>query len=241
MKCLIADLNVQVTLLSTRIAQLSEAAKSAISNKNRTSALAALRSKKLNETTLAQRSDTLSELEEVYRKIEQATDQVAIVQVMKASTEVLRNLSAEIGGADKVEDVVEGLRDEMDRVEEIGTAIEVGGHGGIEIDESVVDAELESLERQNRSEEQDRRARETERRLDSIGELEDSSGTARAPKEVAIQNPPRSSIKIGDESREQGVDALRRLSLAEERLLTTDVNHLLSESMERMPNTTSES
>ena len=64
------------------------------------SALAALRSKKLNETALAQRTETLSQLEEVYSKVEQAADQVAIVRVMEASAGVLRNLHAEVGGVE---------------------------------------------------------------------------------------------------------------------------------------------
>lgn len=165
---LIADLSTQVAMLTTRISTLSESAQKAINNKNRTSALAALRSKKLSETTLTGRSETLAQLEEVYGKIEQAADQVAIIRVMEASTGVLRNLHAQVGGIDRVEDIIEGLRDEMGKVDEIGGAIEAGPQGDSVIDESAVDEELESLERQYSIRDEEKGARQTQERLASI-------------------------------------------------------------------------
>ena len=168
LKALIADVNMQVAKLSTRISHLTEAAQMAISNKSRTSALAALRSKKLSENTLTQRSATLVLLEEVYSKIEQAADQVAIVRVMEASTGVLRNLLGQVGGIDKVEDVIEGLRDEMGKVDEMGGVLETGAQGDSVIDENAVDEELESLERQISAREEEKKACKTQERLASI-------------------------------------------------------------------------
>ena len=158
----------QVAMLSTRISNLTEAAQKAINNKSRTSALAALRSKKLSETTRTQRSATLVLLEEVYSRIEQAADQVAIVRVMEASTGVLRNLLGQVGGIDKVEDVIEGLRDEMGKVDEMGGVLETGAQGHSVIDENAVDEELESLERQISAREEEKEACKTQERLASI-------------------------------------------------------------------------
>lgn len=155
-------------MLSTRISSLSEIAQKAINNKSRTSALAALRSKKLSETTLMQRSETLAQLEEIYSKIEQAVDQVAIVHVMEASTGVLRNLHAQVGNIDKVENVIEGLREEMGKVDEVGGLIGSGAQGDSFIDESAVDEEFKSLERQANAREEEERARQTQGRLASI-------------------------------------------------------------------------
>ena len=62
----------------------------------------------------------LAQLEGVYSKIEEAFDQVAIMRVMEVSTGVLRNLHAQFVGVEKVEDVLDGLRDEMGKVDEIG-------------------------------------------------------------------------------------------------------------------------
>ena len=158
----------QTEILSTRILSLSESAQKAINNKSRTSALAALRSKKLSEATLAQRTETLTLLEGVYSKIEQASDQVAVMRVMEASTGVLRNLHAQVGGIDKVEDVIEGLRDEMGRTDDIGGVIEASAQLDSIVDESAVDDELESLERQADVREKKEGACQTEERLASI-------------------------------------------------------------------------
>ena len=165
---LIADINMQVEILSTRISILSESAQKAITNKSRTSALAALRSKKLSEATLTQRSETLVQLEGVFNRIEQAADQVAVVRAMEASTVVLRDLHSQVGGIDKVEDVIEGLRNEMGKVVEVSGAIEAGAQVDSVVDESAVDEELEILERQAKSREEAEEVCQTQERLASI-------------------------------------------------------------------------
>ena len=175
-------------MLATRISTLSESAQNAINNKNRTSALAALRSKRLNEATLMQRSQTLAQLEGVYSKIELAADQVAIVRAMEASTGVLRNLHAQVDGIDKVEDVIEGLRNEMGTVDLIGGAIGAGAQVDSVIDESAVDEELESLERQICAREDENGALQTQERLASIAAVRGTKKTQQAHK-VSAQEP----------------------------------------------------
>src|SRR5436190_715737 len=86
LKTLFGNLRTQVANLDDKINELGIAIQNAINNKNRILALSTLRSKKLAERNLKQRSDTLIQLEDVYTKIEQAADQVDIVQVMEAST-----------------------------------------------------------------------------------------------------------------------------------------------------------
>ena len=190
-------------MLSTRISTSSESAQKAINNKNRTAALAALRSKNLSEKTLTQRSETLAHLEEVYSKIGQAADQVAIVRVMEASTEVLRNLHAQVGSINKVEDVMEGLRDEMGKVDEIGGVIGMGAQGDSVIDESAVDEELESLERQANAREEEQGARQTQERLASIVTVrkakENSQESKDDPQELSSDN------RVPDPLTEQGI------------------------------------
>ena len=156
----------QVAMLSTRVSTLSESARKAVNSRNRTSALAALRSKKLSELVLTQRSETLAQLEDVYGKIEQAVDQVAIIHVMEASTGVLRNLHAQVGGIDKMDDVIESLKNEMNKVDEIGGTIEA--QGDTVIDESAVDEELESLEKQAQAREEENGARHVQESLAGI-------------------------------------------------------------------------
>ena len=189
-------------MLATRISTLSESAQNAINNKNRMSALAALRSKKLSEATLMQRSQTLAKLEGVYNKIELAADQVAIVRAMEASTGVLRNLHAQMGGIDKVEDVVEGLRNEMGKVDLIGGAIGAGAQVDSVVDESAVDEELESLERQICAREDEKGALQTQERLASIAAVRGTKKAQQAHK-VSAQEPlsddrfPESEIEEG--------------------------------------------
>lgn len=167
----------QVEILSTRILTLSETAEKAINDKSRTSALAALRSKKLSEATLTQRSETLLQLQGVYGMIEQAADHLAVVSAMEASTKVLRDLHSQIGGIDKVEDVIEGLRNEMGKFDEIGGAIEAGAQVDSVVDENAVDEELETLEKQAKSREEEEGACQTQERLASIAGISETKGT----------------------------------------------------------------
>lgn len=133
------------------------------------SALSAVRSKKLAEHNLSQRLNTLLQLEEVYSKIEAAAGNVEIVQVMQASTGVLRGLHAQIGGAEKVEDIVEELREEMAKVDEVGSIM---NEAGPVIDEGEIDDELEELEKGDQKAKEEKEAEETRQKLaelDNIG------------------------------------------------------------------------
>ena len=103
-KTLIKDLEMQTEVLTKKVDELAATAKDAVARKNRVSALAVLRSKKLAETTLTKRHATLAQLEEVFSKIEQAADQVELVSIMEASTRVLTGLNEEVGGVERVDD-----------------------------------------------------------------------------------------------------------------------------------------
>ncbi|OOF98360.1 hypothetical protein ASPCADRAFT_44255 [Aspergillus carbonarius ITEM 5010] len=168
-KTLMSTMSKQVENLENKIVELNSTAKMALQNKNRVSALSAVRSKKLAEHNLKQRLDTLMQLEEVYSKIEQATDQVQFVKVMEASTGALRGLHSQIGGAARVEDVVEELRDEMSKVDEIGNIM---NEAGPQIDETEIDDELEELENKERQEVEEKEAEETRKKLAELDNLE---------------------------------------------------------------------
>ena len=217
LKILIADMNNQIALLASRISKLSGTARAAVENKN---ALAALRSKKLNETILAQRTEALIQLEEIYSKIEQAADQVAILHVMEASAGVLRSLNAEAGGIEKVEDLVEILRDEMSKVDEVSSAIDAGGHENRVSDEDGIDEELESLERQAKAEHEEKEARLTAERLASIGGnggLKRREGLQQDGGFENMESASQGADEALDRPIEEGIRALNRLSLEEAR------------------------
>lgn len=145
LRALISATEPQIEQLTARISQLDITARTAVSNKQLSAAKNALRQKKLADTTLQQRTATLAQLEDVYAKIEQAADQVEIVKVMEASGQTLKNLNAQTGGAEKVQDVMDGLREEMMNVDEIGQAINEVSAG--EVDDGEVEDELEALEK----------------------------------------------------------------------------------------------
>ncbi|KAE8415585.1 Snf7-domain-containing protein [Aspergillus pseudocaelatus] len=174
-KALMATMTKQVEGLENKISELNSTAKAALHNKNRISALSAVRSKKLAERNLQQRLDTMAQLEEVYSKIEQATSQIEYVQVMEASTGVLRGLNTQIGGAERVEDVVDELRDEMSKVDEIGNIM---NEAGPQVDEAEIDEELEELESKERQAMEEEEAEKTRQKLAELDNLEQKAKEA---------------------------------------------------------------
>lgn len=217
LKTLIADLGTQTKILEKRVDELALSARQAVERKNRVSALAALRSKKLAETTLGKRHATLAQLEEVFVKIEQAADQVELVRIMETSTTVLAGLNKQVGGVEKVDDVLEDLREQMGQVDEVGNVL--AEQGRERVDESEVDDELEAMEKLEREkkgaiekmerEERERKeAEEMKKRLDALEEIERQ---ARRDKEAA-----EAATAKGDSSEkglEESIDGLKRISL----------------------------
>ncbi|OJJ65191.1 hypothetical protein ASPSYDRAFT_141671 [Aspergillus sydowii CBS 593.65] len=201
-KTLTATITRQVDNLEKKIAELNATAKAALSNKNRVSALAAVRSKKLAEHNLQQRLDTLTQLEQVYLKIEQASDQIEYVKVMEASTGVLRGLNDQVGDVSKVEDVVDELREEMSKVDEIGNIM---GEAGPQIDETEIDDELEELESQEREAKEEQEAEKTRKRLAELDNLGLESPVQKKPDEQNVDSALDDSIeKLSRMSVEEG-------------------------------------
>ncbi|KAL8723525.1 MAG: hypothetical protein Q9225_000160 [Loekoesia sp. 1 TL-2023] len=168
LKSLMNDINEQIRSLEIQILALGKKSQRAVEMKNRSSALAALRSKRSAESALSKRTDALFQLEEVYGKIEQASDQVTMLGVMRDSTGVLCNLNAKAGSVQDVEDLLDDLKEEMGKADDIGTAINQAGQETSPTDEDEVDEELEALIRQSQSAEEEKAVEETKRRLANI-------------------------------------------------------------------------
>jgi charged multivesicular body protein 7 len=180
LKALIGSLETQTASLEKRITSLQATAQSSVKAGNKISALSALRSKKLAEKTLQQRLDTLHQLEEVYIKIESAADQVEIVNAMETSAGVLKGLNQKVGGVERVDQVMDSLREEMEKVDEVQNVTAEPLTSGAVVDESEIDDELEAMEAeqkrekeeieaQKRKDEEEKEAEETRRRLEAIG------------------------------------------------------------------------
>ena len=183
LKALIGSLETQTTSLENRITSLQATAQSSVKAGNKISALSALRSKKLAEKTLQQRLDTLHQLEEVYIKIESAADQVEIVNAMETSAGVLKGLNQKVGGVERVDQVMDSLREEMEKVDEVQNVTAEPLTSGAVVDESEIDDELEAMEAeqkrekeeieaQKRKDKEEKEAEETRRRLEAIGRVD---------------------------------------------------------------------
>ncbi|KAF1990860.1 hypothetical protein K402DRAFT_204891 [Aulographum hederae CBS 113979] len=120
LKSLLAHLDAQIPPLTARVEHLDATARAAVAKNQKTAAMAALRSKKLASSTLDARISRVEQLGSVLANIDAAADNVAMVAVMRESAAVLKGFNAEAADA---EDVAEALREEMDRVEEVGGII----------------------------------------------------------------------------------------------------------------------
>ena len=225
LKTLIKDLEIQTEVLTKKVDELAATAKDAVARKNRVSALAVLRSKKLAETTLTKRHATLAQLEEVFSKIEQAADQVELVSIMEASTRVLTGLNEEVGGVERVDDVVDQLREQMSQVDEVGNVIAEVGQGVDAAGEEEVGNELEAMEREEREKREEKErldkeqqekqeAAETKRKLDALEEAE------RQTKEATAKKQDEDAKRAAEASSEKEIEGeLKRLSLDAEKAL----------------------
>jgi charged multivesicular body protein 7 len=148
LRTLIASLEPQIDMLTKQVTELDAKAREAVAQKQFITAKTALRQKKLADSKLHQRTATLAQLDEIYAKIEQAADQVEMVRMMQTSSQALRSLNQKTGGVEKVQDVMEGLREEMMNADEIQQAVNEVSAGAV--DEGEVEDELEALERVER-------------------------------------------------------------------------------------------
>lgn len=195
LRTLITALDSQVTALTTRITTLDATARQAVSAKRTHQAKSALRSKKLAETTLNTRSETLAQLEATYAQIETAADQVAIVRAMEASGNVLRDLHAQVGGVEGVEAVVDRLRDEMENVDEVGRIINEANTGAV-VDEADVDEEFAALEQAEKEKTEKQEAEKTAERLKELEGLDEE----RKVKERELEEKEKERTEVQMES-----------------------------------------
>jgi charged multivesicular body protein 7 len=206
MRTLMASIEPQIDELTWKVSDLDRAAKEAVANKQMLAAKSALRTKKLTQTKLEQRTATLSQLEDVYAKIEQAADQVEMVRVMEAAGQTLKSLNKQTGGVEKVQDVMEGLQAEMANADEIGQALNESSAS--QVDEGEVDEEFEELEkvereRQEGIEKRDREAREAAEAKET--ETREEAEAEQTRSKLAELDTPVPSREDAEEDPEAGV------------------------------------
>jgi charged multivesicular body protein 7 len=179
----LANINAQIPPLMEKITLADAAAREAVAAKQMVRAKAALRSKKLAETALAQRSDIALQLESVYTQLQSAADQVEIVEAMRAGADALKSLNEKVGGAEGVQGVVDAVNEQMATTEEITNII---NETDSPLDETEIDDEFEALERAEKEKLDQEAAAKTASRL-AILEEADKKRRAKEREEKAKQ------------------------------------------------------
>ncbi|RXG48512.1 hypothetical protein VDGE_10135 [Verticillium dahliae] len=197
LKELVEDLKHQTTLLAARVDTLAADAKAAVGKRNNAAAMRLLREKKTAEATLGKRGAALLQMEEIAARIQQARDQVQFVKVMEGSAGVLKQLNAEVGGVERVEGVVDALREQMADTDEVGRILASAGEVEV-IDDGEIDDELRALEKAEedrveaekqaeRDAQQAKEAEATRKRLEEAGSVPETEAESEAAAKTAEQ------------------------------------------------------
>lgn len=196
----------QTSVLEKKIDELTITAKEAVAKKNRVSAMAALKSKKLAETSLQTRFATLNQLESVSARIEQASDNVQLVKVMGASADVLQGLHAQVGGAEGVEEVVDRMREQMAQADEVSSIL---NESGPVVDQAELDEELDAMLLEERKEEKEKEEALERARKEAEARREAEETAKRLAELDALQSP---TDKLRDQIQDEAEDLSGELS-----------------------------
>lgn len=205
----LAKINAQIPPLMEKIAAADAAAREAVSAKQMIRAKAALRSKKLAEGALAQRSDVALQLEQVYTDLQRAADQVEIVEAMRAGAAALKGLNEKVGGTEGVQGVIDAVNEQMATTEEITNIINESGQP---LDEEEIDDEFEALERADRERREKEEADRTAARLAELEEAETRRREKEREEQAAAQ---KSEDEETEEQVNQASQGMARISFIE--------------------------
>jgi charged multivesicular body protein 7 len=209
----LANINAQIPPLMEKISAADAAAREAVTAKQMVRAKAALRSKKLAETALAQRSDVALQLESVYTQLQSAADQVEIVEAMRAGADALKSLNEKVGGAEGVQGVVDAVNEQMATTEEITNIINETDQP---LDEAEIDDEFEALERAEKEKAEREEAEKTRARLAELAEADERRREREKEKENENENETKQSQeKRAEDDVDQASQAMSRLSFVQ--------------------------
>ncbi|KAJ4379619.1 hypothetical protein N0V86_004800 [Didymella sp. IMI 355093] len=207
----LANINAQIPPLMEKITSADAAAREAVASKQMVRAKAALRSKKLAETALAQRSDVALQLEGVYTQLQQAADQVEIVEAMRAGAAALKGLNEKVGGAEGVQGVVDAVNEQMATTEEITNII---NETDTAIDEVDIEDEFEALERAEKEKKEQEEAAKTAAKLAQLEEAERKQRDQQAKDAAAARK--QSTDEVVEERVEQASQGIAKMSFQQQ-------------------------
>jgi charged multivesicular body protein 7 len=206
----LANINAQMPPLLEKITAADAAVQESVAAKQMVRAKAALRSKKLAERVLAQRSDVALQLEQVYTDLQQAADQVEIVEAMRAGAAALKGLNEKVGGAEGVQGVVDAVNEQMAVTEDITNIINETSQP---LDEDEIDDEFEALEKADRERREKAEAEATATRLAVLEETENK----RKEKEAAAAKQKENRVVDKTEEKvDEASQSMARMSFHQE-------------------------
>lgn len=197
----------QISLLTTQSQSLNLKAREALSNKSRILALAALKSRKLTESALQKRSDALSKIEEVLSSVEQCISDAQVLKSLESGASALERLNRDIGGIEKVERIMERVRQGVEQSEDIGRVIAEMGAGARIDDEDVQDEYDEMV----KAEEKERIAaleREAEKEKEAEREKLEREKTEKVVEDLKNVSLNPSEENLEDNRQEQALEGL---------------------------------
>jgi charged multivesicular body protein 7 len=199
------SLDEQRSLLTAQIATFTQKARDATSKQNRIVALSALKSRKLSESALQKRSDALARIEEVLNGVAQAASDAEVIKSLEGGASALERLNKDIGGIERVEKVMDRVRDGIEESDDVGRVI--AEMGSARVDEDEVQEEFDAM---LKAEEEKERKRQAEMEMKLELEREE-----RARKEAEEQARKEQEGKVTDDAAKQDglVEELKSVSL----------------------------
>ena len=207
------SLTEQISLLTSQCGSFTQKARKATSGHNRIVALSALKSRKLAESALQKRSDALIRIEEVLNGVEQAASDADVIKALEGGASALERLNKDIGGIEKVEKIMDRVRDGIEESEDVGRVI--AELGSSRVDESEVLEEFDAMlkveedkERQLKGELEEKIRWETEakerekqerEKAEEEAELEKQNGLVEELKSVSLNAPEDEPLQIAKE------------------------------------------
>ncbi|RDI76725.1 hypothetical protein Vi05172_g13300 [Venturia inaequalis] len=206
-KSLQLSLDLAIPPLEARLESLATAVQTAVQKQQLSTARSLLKSKKLVENTLEKRRANLLQVEESLHAIDNAADNVAIIQSMQKSAAVMKTLNESVGGVEGVERITDALRDEMAVAEDIGRI--VAEPGAAAVPEEDVEDEFEALvaEEKKKVEEKERIERERKEAIER----------AEREKKEAIERAERENREEQERVAREKAEANERIERALER------------------------
>ncbi|ONH69042.1 Charged multivesicular body protein 7 [Cyberlindnera fabianii] len=142
-KSTMSSLELHITELQVKIDSTDKKLKLSLKNKaSKDVSLNLLRSKKVAEQALTKQIASLTQLESVLYKIDESSTNIQLVNALEKGTDLLKSLNSQIGGIERVEQVMDDVEEQKYTADKITEEISRLGNG---VSEDDIEAEFEEM------------------------------------------------------------------------------------------------